>query len=57
MLNEEHQYDRVAELAMLEQQERDLEKRAWQVALSTMAGMAAFAITMVILALIVSGSE
>jgi hypothetical protein len=55
VLSEEHQYDRVAELAMLEQQERDLEKSAWRIAFGTMAGMAAFAITMIILALLVSG--
>ena len=57
MLNEKHQYDRVAELATLEQQQRQVEKTAWRVAFSAMAGMAVVAILMVVLALIVSGSE
>ena len=55
MLSKEHQYDRVAELAMLEQQQRDLEKSAWRIAFTTMVGLGAFAITVIVLAFLVSG--
>lgn len=55
MLSKEHQYDRVAELAMLEQQQRDLEKSAWRIAFTTMVGLGSFAITVIVLAFLVSG--
>ena len=55
MLSKEHQYDRVAELVMLEQQQRDLEKSAWRIAFTTMVGLGSFAITVIVLAFLVSG--
>lgn len=53
MLKEKHRYDEIAELAMLEQQQKDLDKSAWRVAMVSIAGLGAMAITMIVLAFLV----
>ena len=53
MLKEKHRYDQIADLAMLEQQQRDLDKSAWRVAMLSIAGLGAMAITMIVLLFLV----